>query len=177
MEWVERIRKYFYVRKLKQKLQQQRANRLLLNMEQALYVGLVYDSTEPDNDIIITKLAEELRNAGKKVVVFGYINDKKIDHKGDIRLMNRQNISFSYVPEENAYSQFVDQKFDLLIACFTTENLPLEYVVALSAAKCRVGMYQEGKEYFYELMVKLQPGQGVEDLIRQVKNLLKQIHE
>lgn len=177
MEWIERIRTYFYNKKLSNKLKQQRSDRALLNHDQASTIGILYDSTQPDNDITITKLAEELRNVGKKVVVFGYIDDKKIDHKGDIRLLNKQTVSFAYIPDENTINPFVNQKFDLLLACFTNSNLPLEYVIALSTAKCRVGMYQPNKEFLYELMVKLQPGQGVEDLIRQIKQLLKQIHE
>jgi len=91
MKLWEDIRNYFYRKAVERKLEGQNTKRVLTNLDDAETVGILYDSTNPDNDIIITRFAEQLRNDGKTVEILGFINDSKIDHKADIAVFNKKN--------------------------------------------------------------------------------------
>jgi hypothetical protein len=94
MQWWEKLVRYFYNRALNEQLKERKANTAITNLADAKTVGILYDSTNPSNDIIITKFAEQLRNSGKQVEILAYINDPKIESKADITLFNKKAVSW-----------------------------------------------------------------------------------
>lgn len=155
MKFWNDIQQYFYRRRINVALQGNKAKRVLTNLNDAKSVGIVYDSTNPDNDIIITRFAETLRKLGKQVEILGFVDDNKIDHKADIQVFNIKGLSWNLVPTDPRALSFAAKKFDLLLACFVNENLPLEYLAATSEAKWRVGPFSSNKTAYYDLMINL----------------------
>jgi hypothetical protein len=149
--------------------------RAVINFDDAHSIGIIYDSTNPDNDIIITRFAENLRQQGKTVEILGYVDDKKIDHKADIVVFNKKNLSWARVPKDERVEQFATKKFDLLLACFTAANLPLEYVAGISQARWRVGVFNESKLACYDMMIKTGENSNLQYLLDQTIYFLKQI--
>ena len=154
MKWWDDIRNYFYRRTIEAKLAALKPKRVLTNLHDAKSIGIVYDSTNPDNDIIVTKFAEHLRQEGKTVDILGFVNDKEIDHKSDILVFNKKNLSWTNIPNDERVEKFADKNFDLLFAAFTAESFPLEYVARVSKAQWRVGTFDEKKTDYYEMMIK-----------------------
>lgn len=169
------IRNYFYRKTLSDKLAGLKAKRQITNLADARTIGIIYDSTNPDNDIIITRFAENLRKQGKQVEILGFVDDKKIDHKADIQVFNNTKLSWTRVPNDTRVDAFNAKDFDLLLACFTGTNFPLEYVVATSNAKWRVGPYAEGKTAYYEMMINLGGKTELAYLLEQMVNFLNNI--
>ncbi len=169
------IRNYFYKRNIDARLSALKASRKIINLTDAKSVGIIYDSTNPDNDIIITKFAENLRKQGKTVDLLGFINDKKIDHKADVIVFNTKNLSWTQVPVDDRVEKFADKNFDLLFAAFIDENLPLEYVARISKAKWRVGSFAESKTDYYELMINLGGNNDLQYFLDQSTHFLNQI--
>ena len=99
MKLWDNIRNYFYRQGVEERLNGFHADRQISNLNDAKSVGIIYDSTNPDNDIIITKFAEHLRNDGKVVEILGYVDDKKIDHKADITVFNKRNLNWARIPQ------------------------------------------------------------------------------
>lgn len=128
---------------------------VLTNLHNANTIGILYDSTNPDNDIVITKFAEGLRGQGKTVEILGFVDDKKIDHKADIQIFNSKSLNWIRVPADEKATKFAGQNFDLLFAAFTVENKPLEYIARTSQSGWRVGSYDEKKTDFYDLMINV----------------------
>lgn len=153
MKWWDDIRNYFYQRNIEQKLAGLKRKGILTNLHDAKSVGILYDSSNPANDIIITKFAEGLRREGKTVDILGFVDDKKIASKADVQIFNSKSLSWARVPQSAQADSFAAKQFDLLFAAFTTQNYPLEYVARISKAKWRVGTYEQKKTDFYDLMI------------------------
>ena len=169
------IRNYFYQKNIEQKLTGLNPERVITNLSDAKNIGIVYDSTNPDNDIIITKFAENLRKQSKTVDILGFVNDKKIDHKADILVFNTKNLNWMKIPNDERVENFAAKKFDLLLACFIDENFPLEYVARISKAKWRVGNYAEKKTDYYDMMINLSGKNDLQYFLEQTTHFLNQI--
>lgn len=175
MEWITKIKEHFFYSVIKQRGGFEKQNRKLTNFESATSFGIIYNSTPPDNDIIITKTAEFLRGKGKKVTILGYLDDKEITHKGDIQIFNKKEINWYGVPLSDAVDSFCNQPFDVLIYPHPTSVLPLDYVAYCSKALCRVGVYSEKENMPFELMVKESETQSLTKVFHSIISLLNQI--
>lgn len=169
------IRNYFYQKNIEGKLRGANTKRHLTNLRNAKTIGIVYDSTNPDNDIIITKFAEHLRNEGKTVEILAFINDKKIDHKADIEVFNTNNINWNLTPADERVEKFAAKNFDLFLACFLEQNFPLEYVARVSAAKWRIGHFDETKTDYYEMMINTGGKNDLQYFLNQTTHFLNEI--
>ncbi len=176
MNWWEQIIRFFYQRSLNAKLQSTTDTSKIINLKDAKTVGIMYNSTQPDNDIIITKFAEHLRAAGKTVEILGYINDTKTERKVDITVFNKKSLTWCGVPTDEKALAFAEKNFDLLLACFIGENLPLEYLSCISKARWRVGAYYPGKTNCYDMMVNVGDRQEVQYFLDQASDFLNKIN-
>jgi hypothetical protein len=175
MKLWDNIRNYFYRKNLAARLSQLKTKRSVINLHDAKSVGILYDSTDAANDITITRLAEELKTQGKTVEVLGYINDTKTEHKADIPLFNKKDVAWTRVPGGSKVDSFANKEFDLLLACFPGESLPLEYILHISRAKWRVGPYAANKTACYDMMINTGEHTGLPYLIQQTVYFLNQI--
>lgn len=176
MNIIDRIKNYLYESVLKQK-GSVRPTRSITNLNDARTVGIIYDSTNPDHDITITKFAEMLRNKSKTVEIMAYVNDKKIDHKGDIALFNPKAVNWYGVPTDERIGPFCNKPFDLLICAILEESKPLEYIAYLSKAKYRVGPFAENKTHCYDLMIQLGGKKDLGYLLQQMMHFLENIRQ
>ena len=174
MNILNTIRDYFYESVLRQR-SVDRPVRSITNLTDAKTIGIIYDSTAPDNDIIIAKFAEMLRNKGKAVEVIAYVDDKKIDHKADVNIFNRKAVNWYSVPIDERVDAFCNKNFDLLICAMTSENKPLEYMAYVSKAKYRVGPFAENKTRFYDLMIQIDGKRDLNYLLQQMVHFLENI--
>jgi len=65
LKFWERLKAYFYRRRLTEALGQLKTTRAVTNLEDAKSVGIIYDCKDTKNDVIISKFAEQLRG-GKR---------------------------------------------------------------------------------------------------------------
>jgi hypothetical protein len=174
MSILDTIRDSFYQSVLKQRSANS-TKHSIINMADAKTVGVIYDSTNPDNDIIIARWSEMVRNKGKAVEVMAYLDDKKIDHKADVNIFNRKAVNWYGVPIDARVDAFCNKNFDLLICAMTTENKPLEYIAYMSKAKYRVGAFAEDKTRFYDLMIQIDGKHDLNYLLQQMMHFLEHI--
>ena len=174
MNIIDRIKDHFYQSVLRQK-NIGKVKRVVTNLNDAKTVGVIYDSTNPDHDITITKFAEMLRNKGKTVEIIAYINDKKVDHKGDITIFNSKVVNWYGIPLEARVNAFCEKQFDLLICALTSDSKPLEYMAYLSKAKYRVGPFDANKTNCYDLMIQMGNKKELSYLLQQMVHFLENI--
>ncbi|MCS6934761.1 MAG: hypothetical protein NZM35_06405 [Chitinophagales bacterium] len=176
MKWWYNIQRYFYRKALNEALRQTKELRSIINLPDAQTIGILYDSSDADNDILITRFAEQLKRDGKQVEILGFINDNKTDHKADIKVMNTAHISWCLVPVHETALDFARKRFDLLLCCFTREILPLEYIAAISRARWRVGVYDERKTALYDFMINIGGRRDLSYLLSIITSYLNKIH-
>ena len=175
MELWDDLRNYFYQKNIEKKLAGLNPKRVLTNLHDAKTVGIIYDSTNPDNDIIITKFAEHLRTEGKTVDILGFVDDKTIDHKADVLIFNTKNLNWNRTPDDERVEKFADKKFDLFFAAFTTESFPLEFIARTSKAKWRLGTFDEKKTDYYDMMINMSGKNELQHFLEQSTHFLNQI--
>ena len=170
---IERIKRNFYNSVLRQR--GSNIPRKITNLNDAKSIGICYDSTHPDHDIAITKFAELLRSKGKSVDIIAFLNDKKIDHKGDITIFNAAKVNWYGIPNDERVDAFISKKFDLLLCPLTNPCAPVEYISYLSNAKYRVGPYDNGKEDYFDLMIQSGEKDTVNYILQQMLHFLNTI--
>lgn len=175
MKLWDNFRNYFYKRALAERLQNLKIKRVITNLKDARSIGIVYDSTNPQNDSVIKQFAENLRQQGKTIDVLGFVNDKQTEQKSDIIVFNKKGLSWAMVPQDEKVEKFAAKNFDLLIAAFTEENLPLEYVARISGAKWKVGTYHADKTDFYDIMINLGARNELPYFLEQTTHFLNEI--
>ena len=173
-ELLERIKKSFFNSVLKQRAAQIYSHHVV-NFQLANTIGIIYDSTDTDNDITLTKFAELLRSKGKQVELLGYLHDKNIDHKADVQIFNRNSVNWYGIPNDLRVNDFCNKKFDLLLCGFINENLPLEYVATFSQASYRVGAFDPTKTHCYDLMIERGEKRNLNYLLLRMVQVLEQI--
>ncbi len=171
----DKIRNYFYKKELAERLRTLNVTRAITNLNDAKSIGLIYDSTDPANDSVIAKFASDLRKQSKSVDILGFINDKKLNYKAGIAAFNKKNLTWALVPEGGEVETFSEKKYDLLLACFVGENLPLEFIARVSNAKWRVGFYDASKTDCYDMMINMGEHKELPYLLEQSVYFLNQI--
>lgn len=175
MRFWDNIKNYFYQRSLNEKLSAVKTEHSLISMEAANSIGIAFDSSDPANDTVILSFAERLRSEGKEVDILGLVKDKKTESKDGMAVLNPKSLNWAGVPQGETVEKFSGKKFDLLLACFTGENLPLEYIAGTSQARWRVGVYAETKTGLYDMMVNVGERKDLPYLLEQMVYFLNYI--
>jgi len=137
--------------------------------------GIIYSWEGEKKEEIINNFKKELEQSGKKVKLICY-------KKGEINRASRKN---HFINEEdfsnygsiksNLPSRFIQTKLDFLFHLDTTQNIFIEYLLALSIARCRVSRADYKKKDLYEFMIKTKSGEGIEQLCDQILHYTKSI--
>jgi hypothetical protein len=176
MAFFENIKQFLYFKKLRFDAKALNAKpRDMMNIDKANRIGILFDASSADNIITVTKYAESLSQLGKKVSILAYQNNKDKENS-DPKFFNKLNINWFYIPESDKIIAFQQKNFDILICAFVEECLPLEYIVATSDAKCRVGAFSDAKTSYYELMINTKKNQSLKYLLVQINHFLKVIN-
>jgi hypothetical protein len=174
MDILERIRLYFYQSVLKQR-SANRPRRSIVNLDDAKTVGILYDSTDPASDKIITQFSDMLLSKGKAVEVLAFVNDKKVESKGSLAIFNPKGVNWYGIPTDERVLAFSAKSFDLLICALTEESKALEYIAYISRAKYRVGPFDERKTHCYDLMIEVGIKKDLTYLLQQMQHFLASI--
>ena len=169
---INQIKKWFHFYFLKKELKFHKAQRQLLNINDAKEIGIIFDATDVDQTAIINQFADSLKGLKKKIYMFGYYNIPKPAINFNFPYFNKANLNWYLEPSGILVEEFIDRKFDILINVSIKENLPLEYIAAFSQASYRVGLYDPNKMYCYDLMIDLKGNKTLQKYIDQVKHYL-----
>lgn len=154
--------------RIRKEAKNNRARRGSVAYREARSVGMMFTMHNLDDYEAIRNFENKLKKDGKDVKVLCYLPK------------NVENFHFHYdiftTTDFNAMGQvkasnittFIEQKFDYLICLDYTPNLYLEYILAASAARCRIGSFAENKEFLYELTIRLNGTQSLSNLIQQI---------
>ena len=175
MNILDRIKNSLYQRVLRQR-GSPRPKRTIVNLFDAKSVGILYDASYPGLDIVIERFAGKLRSKGKTAEILAYINDKKIEHKEGLTLINPKSVNWYGIPVSEQAMAFCNKPFDLLICGVLNDCKPLEYLASISKAKYRVGPFDEQKTHCYDLMIEMGAKRDLDYLLQQMVHFLEKIN-
>jgi hypothetical protein len=117
-------------------------------------VALIFDATILENRKIVEAFAQKLRNKGKRVTLIAFFNDKTKPSL-PFNFFNKKEITWKGIPNNTEADNFLRQEYDILYCLFTGENLPLEYIGAMTKAHFKVGPYTDDLTR-YDFMIDTQ---------------------
>lgn len=132
----------------------QENGRNTIPFNKAKKIGVIVDDLDA-NGRAVSKFVDELEKEGKKVEVIGFTKTKEISGlKPNYKALRVKDFNWLGKIKREDLKKFIKTDFDYLFSLNTSSFLPFENILAQSRAKCRVGVYNQKKEGFFELMVQ-----------------------
>jgi len=169
------IVRWFFYRKLRAEASARKREKQVHNLKTAKKIGILYDATLAENNVMVTAFAEKLKADGKEVSLLGYINDKKTMSSEDITLFNNKSLNAFQIPSGKEVDDFLAKPFDILINAHTDESLPLIYIAAISKASFRIGPYLDAAKDSFDLLIQMVAKQDLHHYLDQVKHHLQNL--
>lgn len=148
-QWQRSLHKRYLTTKLKQHQPLPR-----LTPDKAKTVAIIFDATPIENRKWVEAFAQKLKNTGKRVTLFAYLNNK--NRQGlPFRFFNKKDLDWRGIPKGFEVERFLAESFDMLYAFYIGQNLPLEYIGTLTKANFKVGAYT-GHSVLYDVSIDTQ---------------------
>lgn len=179
MKWIEQLKNYIGRWQLAREVKTKRIKRKLIPFSQVEHIGIVYNAALKEDELLVSKYAQALRNEGKRVFMLGYVDLKQLPPSKKFMLNSeffwREKLNGINLPIKGKIGQFLELEFDVLMSIYSEPLLPMQAVAAYSNAKYRVGPHLEDGLGFFDLMVDTGTEKGIPFLIEQLDFYLRNI--
>jgi hypothetical protein len=152
------------------------------NLALCIKVGIVY--VAPDEQAhaqvrnYVKKIKEEL--GIHRIQCLGYVDDKMMPHYMGAKLhfdaINQKDLNWYRIPGGNTVNNFIAEEHDVLIDLTLTDYLPIQYIVAKSRARFKVGRWGDSNRHFLDMMIDMAGANSLPQLIAQIDRYLLMIN-
>lgn len=145
------------------------AERATSNYQEAKNIGILFKIEDDDKHDSLNNFVKKLQNEGKSLTLLTYferLDNSPYNFKYDF--FSKKDITTLGKIKSRAVQNFIEMPFDYLYCITVNHFLPFDGILMKSQAKCRIGRYFPEQEAFYELMLDLKEGEGVDQLIEQM---------
>lgn len=175
---LESIRTYFFEKEKNRRLRNG-LTRFTFHPAKKNHYGLLIDASSPDDRNAVTVFAEDLRRAGNRVKILGYVDGRMESLALSFDVFTSAELTkISQIPKSPLAESFMDQPFDVLINLSIKQNhKALEYICAVSKASFRVGpFYNHEEQNPYDLCIDAGNTSSLKDWIHDVVHTLQKIN-
>ncbi len=169
------LTKNFIKRKTRKLLKKNNVKRTSINYEDAKCIGILFTITNRKKHTEVRNFIKKLKTDGKEVEVLCLLGTGKENYDFVFDYFTKKEFTFFGRTTSPSLNSFIQKKFDYVFHLDTSLGLFMENSLATSQAKCRVGIYQEGKDSFYELMFKTKKDEEFGASLVQMYNFVKTI--
>jgi hypothetical protein len=121
--------------------------KILFDFSSAKTIGIICASVDEPTVRILKDFLHFLSQKHIQYQVLGYFNMKKIPENylywKEMDFFTQKDLNFFFIPHSPAVDKFIDHPFDMLINCSMEKYFPVNYVMGVSQAKCKVGIGNE----------------------------------
>ncbi len=150
-------------------------NRINPSFQEAKQIGILF-TWEGDKKVeIIQHFINELKISGKKCNVLCFYYQKEQIPVKTFKFFTPKDFDLFGTVKTESLQQFINTKFDFLFHLDTLKNIYIEYILAHSAAKCRVSRLDFERKDFYDFMIKTGENEGIEHLCRHILHYTKSL--
>lgn len=180
MSLADSIKKKFSAYFLGKETGQATREKVACSIDQAKTVGIVFQYTTAEDFELVKKYVLYLRELKKKVHAIGLYTMKELPSfpysKLEFDFFSKKQFSWYGKPSEAVLKNFVDEKHDILLD-FNLQDAPqLNYLVALSRAKFKVGRWRENDQDIHDLLIDSPADKGLKNLMRHIDTYLGKIN-
>ena len=168
---------YFLDQELKRFLR----NKKLINYRDIKNIGILYIVDNESTYNKISGFVKKMKNDNKKLKALGFIKDKKTSDKFLPKLsydfFSENDLNWYKKPDNKYVKDFINSDFDLLINTDFENIFPLKYITAKSKASLKTGLYNEQNSKYFDLMIKMDKRENLDELFNQVIHYLSIINK
>ena len=179
MQFVEDIKQkvgdFFFKRGLKSNPRQREVH----NLHTAQSIGILYDATEKEEMMKVSKFVNTLFITKKHVKALGFVNLKELTHHHmpmlQFDFFFLKDLNWYYKPQNYIIKNFVEKDYDILINLCDSSCIPIKYLAGSSQAKFKVGKYEEDID-LYDMMIDVKEN-TLSALIKEIHHYLTVINQ
>ena len=164
------IKNYFFFKRLNQEINRSSKNLLLQEFFNVKSIGLVYDATDYEMITTVRDLEIKLKQEGRDVQVFAFINSD--DKKHEPFLFTRKDLNWYGYPTKQQLFDFASKDFDLVLGFFNDLNSPLNVIFAHSKSKLRIGVNYDQDPALFGIILGINKTQHKTDIVNKLMNFI-----
>jgi hypothetical protein len=151
------------------------------NISKIKSVGIVWDSSNPDEFACLSRFHQKMQDRNIDVRVIGFFNGKELPDKYTavryLTCIRKNEINLFYIPNTTDANNFINKKFDILIDINFKKVFPLYYILKLSVAGFKVGIFEhEDLNSPFELMMEIKKPVNTDNYLNEVIHYLEMIN-
>jgi hypothetical protein len=181
MKLIDRIKEWLGFRRLLRELTGERRP-VARNIALARKVGIVYvvEDEAAHNQVrnYVKRIKEEFGISS--IMALGYSDHKVLPHylhaKLNFDAICQKDLNWYRIPQGNTVQNFMAEEYDILIDLTLEDRLPIQYIVAKSRARFKVGRLTEGNKRLLDMMIDMAGSRSLPQYIQQVHRYLCMIN-
>jgi hypothetical protein len=161
MNWLQSLKHRYSERIFRQRAKKVSFPHAFVDLDRATSIGFIVNIEQfsAEDLVYFTKYITHLEDKGKKVVVVEITYRRKAEpmfHDSTLSVfINSEQMNWLQFPSIKRLQELNATHLDILVNLDTSEKMTSRFVCGLSSAKTRVGLYEQGYESYYELMLQL----------------------
>ncbi len=152
------------------------------NLAASVKVGILYSVTDEDahNKVrnYVKKIKEELGIT--RIMALGYFDSKEMPFylhaKLNFDVYSLKDLNWYRIPHGNIVQNFIAEEYDVLIDLTVHDSLPLQYVMAKSKARFKVGRLGDTNAHFLDMMIDTAGADSLPQLIANMHRYLMMVN-
>ncbi|MEI6048119.1 MAG: hypothetical protein WCS03_04410 [Bacteroidota bacterium] len=151
------------------------------NLGQVKKIGIVWDASNTGEFSCLSRFYQKMHERNIEVTILGYFPGKNLpDQYTAIRYLTclrRKELNFLYQPDSPESNSFISNRFDIVIDINFKKQFPLLYILSLSNAAFKVGLFEpETVDTPFDLMIEIKNPVDVDNYLIQVIQYLEMIN-
>ena len=172
----EKIGFFILKRKIKRSKRQTEFN----NFNSAKSMGIVFDASDKESYVVSKAYIRKLEERNIDVTALGFVestdNIEELPYHKSIRYYTFEDFDNFGRPASTTVRTYIENTFHLFLDFSGSQALPVQYVIATSKAKMKIGR-KIGMPQYYDLTLQMPKDSDLKDFINQVEHYLSTIRK
>ncbi len=177
MDFLKPIKSFVGQFLLKRELNQFYRTRQFYNLSMSESIGIVYEYKDEEEFKLVEQLINQLHQDKKRVKVLVYIKEAKmleyIPQRLTVDYIQPNDIDWFGRPNSSYARDFIKSRFHILLDLNYVQAFPLNYIVFLSQAYYKVGVFNANSKESLDLLIKMEAENGLKYIIREMLRYIK----
>ncbi len=155
--------------------------RFYSNISMVRKIGIVWDASKIAEFSILSRFHQKMNERGITVEILGYFPGKELPDQYTaqrfLSIIRKHELNYLYIPASKDAMDFMANKFDVLININSGKVFPLQYILEMSHAGFKVGLYESSEnESPLDMMMDIKQPVNIESYLTDVVEYLEMIN-
>lgn len=181
MKLFDRLKEWMGIRRLLRDLPQDRKP-IARNLAMTRKVAIVYvvEDEAAHNHVrnYVKRVKEELGISN--IMALGYSDQKVMPHflhaKLNFDAICQKDLNWYRIPQGNTVQNFMAEEYELIIDLTMEDRLPIQYIMAKSRSRFKVGRWSESNKKILDMMIDMAGSKSLPQMIQQVHHYLLMVN-